>query len=333
MSGVRVSSLKRPSYFNGQLLDQNDFTAEQQHHADARRAHNQTLHHPGIIAGLEVSRTGDTEVSISPGYAIDAAGHAISVAAPQTLSSAGSPAGSLVYVTLAWEQALDEADKAPDDTGNYNRTTEYAVLSVSPEPAAQTLQLARLQLDPAGHIAGVDNSVRKLASSLLAPSAVASVHISDGAISLPKLDASLRSGWVRMPFKPARFMEPGAAKEFLVGVTWARCGAEGAKGTMTIPTPPGANKLRSFRIAGAGNAKGLRLELWRSAWDSKTSRPLEEEIFKFARDRPSISEAPFDAVYAVNKPLDPVRDALAVYLEAYGEATVNFVAAEFEWSL
>jgi hypothetical protein len=133
-----------------------------------------------------------------------------------------------------------------------------------------------------------------------------------------------------LPFKPSFFEESGA-KGFLIGVTKARCDAQGAKGTMSIAVPPGANKLKSFVLAGARNAKSLNIELWRCGWNTKGNKADAEQLLP--PDKKTILGAPFNTNIPINRPLDPETSAVALYVEAVGEAEINLVAAEFEWSL
>jgi len=68
---------KKPAYYRGQLLLEDDFIAEQRYHANARYRHSLNLHGWGIVRGLEVRHAGANEVVVSPGFAIDGRGHEI----------------------------------------------------------------------------------------------------------------------------------------------------------------------------------------------------------------------------------------------------------------
>lgn len=67
---------KRIRYFCGQLLNAEDFTAEQEYFVEKLRRHNRHLHGWGISSGLEVS-CDESTVTVSPGVAIDCAGNEI----------------------------------------------------------------------------------------------------------------------------------------------------------------------------------------------------------------------------------------------------------------
>src|SRR5262245_14762314 len=66
--------IKRLHYLDHQFLVEKDFTDEQTYHVTMRRRLNQRLYTAGIVDGLEVSKSGDTEVTVSPGAAIDSLG-------------------------------------------------------------------------------------------------------------------------------------------------------------------------------------------------------------------------------------------------------------------
>jgi hypothetical protein len=69
-----MADIKRLHYFNHQFLVESDFTDEQQYHLVMRRRHNAALHDYGVADGLAVSRSGDREITIQPGMAIDRGG-------------------------------------------------------------------------------------------------------------------------------------------------------------------------------------------------------------------------------------------------------------------
>ncbi|HEY3228429.1 MAG TPA: hypothetical protein VGJ87_04360, partial [Roseiflexaceae bacterium] len=109
----------RPAFFEGQRLTAADLTAAQDYLRELRRLHNRSLHGWGIVAGLSVTgEKGSRDVTIAPGYAIDAGGREILVATEQTLPVppvAGSSTGgeAAYFLTVAY---VDDADLAPADT-------------------------------------------------------------------------------------------------------------------------------------------------------------------------------------------------------------------------
>jgi len=70
--------LERLQFFNGQRLFASDLQALEAFNREMRWLHNQSLHQAGIGSGYAVSGAkGDREVTITPGYAIDACGREI----------------------------------------------------------------------------------------------------------------------------------------------------------------------------------------------------------------------------------------------------------------
>ena len=81
-----MSTIDRIRYYDGEFLRAFDFSDEQTYHVEMRRRLNRYLHLSGIAQGLNlVSPTGSTDVTIMPGFAIDAFGREIYVFAPYTL--------------------------------------------------------------------------------------------------------------------------------------------------------------------------------------------------------------------------------------------------------
>src|SRR5262249_31117710 len=67
--------IERLQFFNGQRLFATDLQGLEAFNREMRWLHNKSLHQPGIGNGLAVSgKKGDREVTIGPGYAIDAEG-------------------------------------------------------------------------------------------------------------------------------------------------------------------------------------------------------------------------------------------------------------------
>jgi hypothetical protein len=70
--------IERLQFFNGQRLFASDLQGLEAFNREMRWLHNQSLHQPGIGNGFAVSgKKGDREVTIGPGYAIDAEGREI----------------------------------------------------------------------------------------------------------------------------------------------------------------------------------------------------------------------------------------------------------------
>jgi hypothetical protein len=329
MAQITWRSRKRPNFFAGQLLDDDDFKAEQDCHLAQQRRHAANFHGAGVI-GLEVEAQGDRTVLIRPGLAIDRLGREIVLDTAQLLSLADVAPGPPVYLTIEYHEGVEDSDLEGEDAASYGRTTEFAILQTAPvRPAddAPAVSLARVEVDAAGRITGIDMGVRRAAGSRIAVRGVGTEHLADASITKDKLHPTLRTGWVRLPFKPSPFTEGGElARTFVIGVTRTYCDAKGAKGTMGIPIPPCMTRLKTLVLAGPRNDAGLDIGLYRCGWDpARNAR--EEEVLE--RALPGARATAFCATIAVNWTLD-WSHALAIHLHAKGDAEIALVAAEFE---
>lgn len=79
-----LSSLERQRFFHGQRLLASDLNELEAFHRELRELHNKSLHQPGIGNGFAVSGSaGERELTIGPGYGIDAEGREIVLTADQ----------------------------------------------------------------------------------------------------------------------------------------------------------------------------------------------------------------------------------------------------------
>lgn len=166
------SEIKRPNYYNSQFLVDTDFNDEQLYHKQMRRFHNRSLHTWGIVEGLNVERvTGQNQVTVSPGTAIDRLGQEIVL--PERSGAIGLDkfdAGAQVYVVLKYADVTDPSDKSDSqgEGGRYKRWTERPeVYPLPAEPAADSPEvvLAVVTLDTNKAIADVISSKRRYAGS------------------------------------------------------------------------------------------------------------------------------------------------------------------------
>ena len=80
-----VQFLERIQFFNGQRLLANDLQSLESFEREMRWLHNLSLHQPGIGSGYAVTgKKGDRQVTVSPGYALDALGREIILTLPHT---------------------------------------------------------------------------------------------------------------------------------------------------------------------------------------------------------------------------------------------------------
>jgi hypothetical protein len=85
-NGTDLPRLDRVSYFDGQRLTAADLSEAQRAQRELRWLHNRSLHAWGVAFGLAVSgQEGDTAVTVSPGYALDAHGREIVLTEPRSL--------------------------------------------------------------------------------------------------------------------------------------------------------------------------------------------------------------------------------------------------------
>ena len=70
--------LERTQFFNGERLFASDLQSLESFNREMRWLHNQSLHQAGVGSGFQVvGNTGDRQVTISPGYALDSCGREI----------------------------------------------------------------------------------------------------------------------------------------------------------------------------------------------------------------------------------------------------------------
>ncbi|NEN88191.1 MAG: hypothetical protein F6K48_04355 [Okeania sp. SIO3H1] len=176
-----MTEIKRLNYFTSQFLVEKDFRDEQAYHRRMRHLHNRSLHTWGVVTGLEINKSGDKQVSVNNGMAIDSEGKEIVVLEEQpaeikTVNLSEFAAGSTVYITLAAQDFEDEEDRYTLGSEiKYTRTTERPQLEArNTEPAddGAVVLLAEVTLDDSGNVEEeIDNSVRRLASVHIPPGA------------------------------------------------------------------------------------------------------------------------------------------------------------------
>lgn len=188
---------KRLHYFNHQFLVEADFTDEQQYHLDRRRRHNRLLHGYGVADGLQVEKTGDKEVTVRSGTAVDREGREIVQVTdqPVDLSDATTyPPDSDVYVIIAYAEQETDPSTATGVTGN-TRITETPTIeatTTAPPGDGSVVRLVHFVLDGSGNVPGgigdtLASDLRQLAGAVVAPGTVGSSELADGAVTMNKL--------------------------------------------------------------------------------------------------------------------------------------------------
>lgn len=163
-----MAEIKRPLYFTSQFLIDRDFIAEQDYHSGLRQLHNISLHTWGIVNGLEVTPTSTPgQVEVSAGMAIDNKGQEIVLTTPQPVTISGITSG---VITIKYTEVFAPEDKYTGAglTDKYTRATPSPKLElVASAPInGSVIKLAQVKVD--GGQVEIDNSVRHLASSLIA---------------------------------------------------------------------------------------------------------------------------------------------------------------------
>lgn len=314
---------KKPGYFRGQLLLEDDFIAEQRYHANARYRHALNLHGWGVVRGLDVTRVDETTLVVSAGFAIDGHGHEIALLQEEKLSLTSAPTEAQVAVSLIYEEE-DSANLGGDNQQHALHC--YAVLSAAVGVAEGAVILATVQLDEKGHIGhhAISFANRRQLKTLLLP----------GSVNATALDAQLRTGWLRSPFRPMPLPpdKQTPPPPFRVGPTEARSHREydeqpntrGAAGTMAITLPPGVTRVLRLRLAGAENEAPMHVELVIGGWDAAARKHIARNVLKA-----DLSTGAFDSTWEIEKgDLHLETSTLALEIHAEGYARVSLVAVE-----
>ncbi|MEP6604834.1 MAG: hypothetical protein ABJA60_01800 [Nitrosospira sp.] len=321
----------KPAYFHGQLLLEDDFIDEQRYHAAERARHSLNLHGWGVLRGLEVTRAGDSTISITPGFAIDGKGHEIAINQAETLELSSFPPSSLLQIMLSYYTEPFSKDRP--------RIECYGVLAASTGIEESAVVLATVQLDERGKLAeeSISLASRRQLHTVLSP----------GSVTASALDSSLRKGWLRLVFWPTVVPQDTDPKveppppPFRVGATEARAhkdfdgkpNTKGAGGTMAIPLPPGVVHVHRLRVAGQENEKKVKITLFRGGWDASNKKHIggrddaantliEEEL----------GSGPYDKTYDIKEgALDMECSTLSIDIRSTGYLRVSLIAVEISY--
>lgn len=111
------NKFQRLKFFHGMLLDDKDFTTEQQYFIEKRKLHNRMLHGWGIVCGLDIeAEPGRNYFVVKPGMALDCQGNEILVCNDTTVDMSDSSCSSIneKKVPLTPEECEELAKR--DDT-------------------------------------------------------------------------------------------------------------------------------------------------------------------------------------------------------------------------
>lgn len=315
----------RPAYYDGQLLQAEDFIAEQRYHRHARRRHNTALHDWGIVSGLEVRTGPDRQITVQPGYAVDINGHEIDLPHPMTLETSGFAPHVRLRVTLYYR-----ADAAPEREQR-NRIDSHAVISVTDDiDDKQSLLLATLQIDAMGKPdpQSIDLTAVRRARTRLTP----------GSVGPAALSEELRRAWVAMPFRGWPLERGPDGKEalpppFRQGTTEARShdtwqGAannSGAGGTMPVVLPFGTRRVLRMRLAGVENDDRIDFHLVRGGFDAAAHQHSRQMLLQ-----KTIKGHPYNELFEIAEgELDPAWHTLSLWVRSSAKVSISLVAFEF----
>lgn len=170
-----MADIKRLNYFNGQFLKQEDFNDEQGYHIDMRRRLNRSLQTWGVAdTGLQVTlvQGANNQISVGAGMALDNQGREIVLLTPQTKNLSSEPANSDVYVTIQYQETKTDPPPNSTDPTLFTRWTELPKIEIvrtQPPADGGVITLAKIRLDASSNVASIDQSVRAVASSKIAP--------------------------------------------------------------------------------------------------------------------------------------------------------------------
>ena len=342
-----MSDVQRLHYFNHQFLNEKDFQDEQDYQISMRRRLTKSLHKWGVAEGLKVEQKGDREIVVRPGIAIDRNGREIILANEIEHQMAPSGGSAFVFITITYHEEFREEDRQnASEAESYQRVSEVPIIHSREQPPPDeegiVLILARVHLDGSGKIKKLDELGRQTAGVAINRGAIGTEELAEDSVTEDKLAPQLRAsfgvkGWYRFSFVPHRIQTRRMARdsggvvllneEFARDIAFAHCGSRGAKGAMPIPVPPGATKIKAFRIT--GNTRGtVTAQLIWTGWNVQDNKGETGELLNI-----SMNEGTFNSLTKVEgdlSHLDQHFQTLALSVTAEKESEIWLVAVEFE---
>jgi hypothetical protein len=165
--------IKRLRYFTGQFLEASDFATEQSYHTNLRRRGNRALYLAGILDdGFSVTYlSNERKIQISPGIGVDAQGRELVIVSPLTESP---PAAGIHFVTLTYQEIETDlqSQTGADAVSEKTRFDETPKVRFFPDGTnidkGTFIVIAKVTVDNAGAISGIDPSVRQFADGRFA---------------------------------------------------------------------------------------------------------------------------------------------------------------------
>ena len=121
------NEFQRTRYFQGMLLNDDDFKSEQNYQAGKRRLFNRMLHGAGIVCGLDVKwNKNDQSFTVNSGLAIDCQGNEIWVNQARTIRLAQ------LWPLQRGKQKTDPCDKSTGESKNYHLVVRFEERETDP---------------------------------------------------------------------------------------------------------------------------------------------------------------------------------------------------------
>jgi hypothetical protein len=122
--------LERVNFFAGKLLTADDLAQEQTYHLDRHRRHNRFCHGWGVVAGLSVSITDDSTLTVEPGIAIDCAGNELAVVECMRVPLGGLSGKS--FLCIRYTERLVQPVPSPTEASLFARIRECVIAELLP---------------------------------------------------------------------------------------------------------------------------------------------------------------------------------------------------------
>ena len=134
----------RPNYFPGQYLLEDDFEVQHKYLSDRQLYHNQSLHLPGIIEGLEVVVIQNSKsIQIKSGAAIDSNGNLIILKEDTIFSDFKNLTDGELYIQYFQSQQNQQQKDVAD---SYTRWVEKPVFGFASPSPQNSVKLAKLSI-------------------------------------------------------------------------------------------------------------------------------------------------------------------------------------------
>ena len=298
-----------------------------------RRHQNRWLHTWGVTNGLDVQTAAAGKVMVSAGSGLDGQGREILLPREENLNLGSIRPDEDHYLVVSYEEGSE-----PEDRVLSSGQEEFVRTAIRPAPGFGRELTAERRL---GSSTGQTSRRRKWACyrGLLDPDDGERAHSSSwhrdrgtgrqightGEAGTRSCRSVLGAGVQQLIFKPHDLPgEPG----FSCGATRSFCGVQGAKGTMTIPVPPSATRIKKIRVTGNNIAGTIEFTVIRASWNSVRLDVEHETLLTQRLEYPKA----FDREWEIEtrlQALDLQNAAVARVFLAVKDTVIFFVAAEF----